>query len=246
MGMPDNERSVEKKSVEKKSVEKKSVEKEPVYIYLHGFASSPRSRKAVDLQTRFAQCDIPLLIPDLNQDDFSHLTLTRQLQQVEQLISEYAATDSPITLIGSSLGGLTAAWLGQRQPQVQRLVLLAPAFGFLAHWLTRLGEVQLQEWQTSSYLSMYHYGAGQIMPLHYQFLEDAARYQETEIQRPIPTLVLHGQHDEVIPVQASVDFGRDRPWVKLIQLDSDHALTDVSDAIWAAIGDFCQLMPTRT
>ncbi|NEQ67728.1 MAG: alpha/beta fold hydrolase, partial [Symploca sp. SIO2D2] len=98
------------------------------FVYLHGFASSPESRKAVYLNQAFANLEISLDVPDLNQGDFSHLSITRQLLQLEAMLPE---TETPVTLIGSSLGGLTAAWLGQQLAQIQRLVLLAPAFDFL-------------------------------------------------------------------------------------------------------------------
>ncbi|MBC6435987.1 hypothetical protein FM036_43605, partial [Nostoc sp. HG1] len=32
-----------------------------------------------------------------------------------------------------------------------------------------------------------------------------------------------------------------RPWVKLVELDSDHALGNVMEEIWQAIRLFCQL-----
>jgi hypothetical protein len=208
------------------------------FIYLHGFASSPQSVKAKDLRDRFAQLNIPLLIPDLNQGDFTYLTLTRQLQQVE---SEFPPPSTPVTLIGSSFGGLTAAWLGQTQPQVERLILLAPAFGFLSHWLPRLGYEQVQQWQNEGFLPVYHYGEEKMLPISYQFAEDAAQYRETEIQRPVPTLIFHGKNDEVIPIQTSLEFAKSRPWVRLVELDSDHALTDKSNEIWQAIVDFCEL-----
>jgi predicted esterase YcpF (UPF0227 family) len=131
------------------------------FIYLHGFASSPESAKARDLGDRFAQINIPLSIPDLNQGDFTHLTLTRQLQQVE---AELPKDSTPVTLIGSSFGGLTAAWLGQTHPQVERLVLLAPAFGFLSHWLPRLGYEQTQQWKNEGFLPVYHYGRMKSFP----------------------------------------------------------------------------------
>ena len=210
----------------------------PRYLYLHGFASSPRSTKAQDLRDRFQNLGIELTIPDLNQPDFTHLTLTRQLQQVAALL---AVDHTPVTLIGSSFGGLTAAWAAQQHPQIQRLVLLAPAFQFLDHWLPRLGPEQVQRWQTEQSLSVYHYGAGRSLPLSYNFISDAARYCEDQLQRPIPTLILHGRHDEVIPIPASRHFATVRPWVQLIELDSDHALTNVSNQIWAAIQAFCQL-----
>ncbi|WP_089126192.1 YqiA/YcfP family alpha/beta fold hydrolase [Tolypothrix sp. NIES-4075] len=208
------------------------------YIYLHGFASSPNSAKARDIGLRFAQIQTPLKIPDLNLGDFSHLTIKRQLKQVA---AEFPLNAAPVTLIGSSLGGLTAAHLGQQYLQVQRLVLLAPAFGFLSHWLPNLGDEKLQRWQEEKYLEVYHYGEERSLPLHYEFVTDAHQYQEKNLQRPIPTLILHGKHDEVIPIQASRDFACLRPWVELIELDSDHALGNVTSEIWQAIRLFCQL-----
>lgn len=213
------------------------------YIYLHGFASSPQSAKAQYLRDRFANLHIDLQLPDLNQGDFSHLTITRQIEQVAALLPKLPLTQGDlggVTLIGSSLGGLTAAFLGQKYPQVQRLVLLAPAFGFLSHWLPKLGQEQLQQWQIEKYLLVHHYGEGRLLPLHYQFVVDATQYQDEKIRFSIPTLILHGRHDEVIPIKSSKDAGVN-PWVQLIELDSDHALGNVMPEIWQFIQIFCQL-----
>ncbi|WP_375495855.1 YqiA/YcfP family alpha/beta fold hydrolase [uncultured Nostoc sp.] len=208
------------------------------YIYLHGFASSPNSAKARDISDRFTQIHTKLKIPDLNAGDFSQLTITRQIAQVA---AEFNNDSTPVTLIGSSLGGLTATHLGQQNLQVQRLVLLAPAFGFLSHWLPKLGDEEVQRWQQEKYIMVYHYGEERLIPLSYDFVIDAAQYQEKLLQRPIPTLILHGKKDEVIPIEASSDFARSRPWVELIELDSDHALANVMEEIWQAIHLFCQL-----
>lgn len=208
------------------------------YIYLHGFASSPQSAKARYLSERFANLGISLKIPDLNQGDFSNLTLTRQIQQVA---AEFPPPPSAITLIGSSFGGLTATWLAQMYSQVQRLILLAPAFQFLQHWLPKLGEEYLQRWQVEVYIPVYHYGEKKKLPLNYRFIEDLLNYAEQQLQREVPTLILHGVDDEVIPIQASRDFAAERPWVKLLELDSDHALGNVQAEIWDAICQFCQL-----
>ncbi|MGC1394612.1 MAG: YqiA/YcfP family alpha/beta fold hydrolase, partial [Coleofasciculaceae cyanobacterium] len=147
------------------------------FIYLHGFASCPESAKAIYLVDKLSTLGISLQVPNLNQDDFSHLTITRQIEQVMEL---FESTTAPITLIGSSLGGLTAAWLGQKNLQVQKLILLAPAFGFLDHWLPKLGDVQLREWQQSGSIPVYHYCEKRTIPLHYQFVEDAHQYQEIQ------------------------------------------------------------------
>lgn len=206
------------------------------YIYLHGFASSPGSAKARYLHDRFSSLGVPLHTPDLNQNDFYNLTLSRQIQQVEALLP-----DQPVTVIGSSFGGLTAAWIGERCPQVDRIVLLAPALQFLTHWLPRLGAEQVDRWRTEDSMLTYHYSQQRPLPISYQIVTDLAQYDETQMQRPIPTLILHGQHDDVIPIQASQSFAASRPWVELIELNSDHALGNVQAEIWQAIHTFCQL-----
>ncbi len=207
------------------------------YIYLHGFASSPDSAKARYIRDRFTEKNISISIPDLNQDNFSKLTLTRQINQV---VTEFKPSE-PVTLIGSSLGGLTAAWLGEKYPQVEKLVLLAPAFGFLSLWLQHLGPEAVQQWQTTDTLSVYHYGQKRNLPLHYQFVTDSEQYQDDQLQRSLPTLILHGTQDEVIPVEASRNFAQSRPWIQFKELNSDHALTNVLPEIWLQIQSFCEL-----
>ncbi|MFN6518130.1 MAG: YqiA/YcfP family alpha/beta fold hydrolase [Nostoc sp. CreGUA01] len=208
------------------------------YIYLHGFASSPKSAKACYLNNRFTEIHTELTIPDLNAGDFSQLTITRQIAQV---VAELPQDPTPVTILGSSLGGLTAIHLAQQHLQIQRLVLLAPAFGFLSYWLPKLTKEQIQRWQQEKYLMVYHYEERRSLPLSYNFVTDAAQYQEELLQRPIPTLILHGKNDEVIPIQASRDFGGLRPWVELVELNSDHALGNVMEEIWQAIRLFCKL-----
>ncbi|MBD2579967.1 YqiA/YcfP family alpha/beta fold hydrolase [Oscillatoria sp. FACHB-1406] len=206
------------------------------YIYLHGFASSPQSAKAQYLRDRFAEVNLPLHLLDFNQNDFSHLTLSRQLQQTA---AEFPADPNSVTLIGSSFGGLTAAWLAERYPQIARIVCLAPAFGFLSHWLPKLGETTLHEWQKSGYLPVYHYTEKRKIDLHYGFILDAKNYDESQLQRPVPTLIIHGVRDETIPIQASRDYAAQRPWVELMELDSDHSLGEVLPQIWQEIQQFC-------
>lgn len=202
------------------------------FIYLHGFASGPQSAKARFFSDCFQQLHRSLQVPDLNQNDFYHLTLTRQLQQVQSLLPQ---DGTPSTLIGSSFGGLTAAWLGEQFPQIEQLVLLAPAFQFLSFWEPRLGQAQMQQWQQTGEIQVYHYAAQQMLPLSYQFFTDLSQYDETTLQRQIPTLILHGLRDEVIPIQASRSYAATRPWVKLVELDSDHALTNVEAELWQAV-----------
>jgi hypothetical protein len=66
-------------------------------IYLHGFASGPGSKKAQYFKDRFAEVDLPVLIPDLAAGNFEKLTISGQLRVIKD-----AAGQDPVTLIGSS------------------------------------------------------------------------------------------------------------------------------------------------
>ena len=206
-------------------------------IYLHGFASGPRSYKAQYLQRRFAANQRRLEVPDLNQGGFLHLTLTRQVEQVGRLI---AASPKPVALIGSSFGGLTAAWVAERYPQVTRLILLAPAFEFGIHLQAHLGTAAWQGWQQEGTLSIYHHGFGGVMPLDHNFAVDLMRYPDRELKRPLPTHIIHGDRDSVIPVATSERYQQKRAWVTLNRTDDDHNLTNSLGYIWQQLQQFGQ------
>jgi uncharacterized protein len=208
------------------------------YLYLHGFASGPQSTKAADLGDRFSQQGIDLNIPDLNQPEFFDLTLTRQIQQCEAIL---ATEPNAWTILGSSLGGLVAAWLGQRNPTVERIVLLAPAFEFLPHCQQQIGPAQLEQWQKDGSIEVYHELKGRSLPLGYAFWTDVSQYNEADLNRPVPTLIIHGVNDEVIPVEASRRYAAQRPWCQRLEMQSDHGLTDVLPEIWAATQRFCAM-----
>ena len=202
------------------------------YIYLHGFASSPKSNKAQYLGNCFKNRGLQLNILDLNQGDFGNLTLSRQIQQT---IDAFSNTDRSVTLIGSSFGGLTAAWVANKSDRVKQLILLAPAFGFPQSWYSRLELSQIERWRESGLLSVYHYGEGKQIPLKYKFLQDADLYPVSQLKRDLPTLIINGLNDEVVPIQVSRDYARSHSQANLIELNSDHGLNDSQEAIWYKI-----------
>lgn len=207
------------------------------FFYLHGWASSPQSDKAQFFKQCLEQRGLKLHIPDLNQNDFYHLTLTRQIQQVEALLP-----DSPVTIIGSSLGGLIALWLAERQAQIESVVVLAPALNFLRLCEARMGETQFAQWRSQGEFAFEHYAEKRERLVSYGFIEDMLQYVDADLQRRVPTLILHGKQDEVVSIQTSRDFAATRPWVELVEFESDHRLNDVQAQLWQAIQTFCQLV----
>ncbi|HEX3604043.1 MAG TPA: alpha/beta hydrolase [Steroidobacteraceae bacterium] len=53
----------------------------------------------------------------------------------------------------------------------------------------------------------------------------------------VPTAIVHGWHDAVVPVENSIRWAREHG-ATLHVLDSDHRLEDQIDAICALLGDF--------
>lgn len=199
-------------------------------VYLHGFASSPRSTKSQFFKSRVD--GVPFDIPQLDQGDFEKLTITRQLQVVDG-----AVNGDPVTLMGSSLGGYLAALYAARHPNVDRVVLLAPAFQFPARWRSRHTPADLEEWKRTGSRKFYHYAYKEDRPLGYRFVEDMAQYEDQPDFRQ-PALIFHGLHDDVVPPEVSEEFAAGHPNAVLRLVESGHELTDRLDFLWAETAMF--------
>jgi pimeloyl-ACP methyl ester carboxylesterase len=202
------------------------------FFYLHGWASCPASFKARWCRERFSERGLTLHAPDLNQNDFYHLTLSRQLAQVTALLP----ADGPVALIGSSFGALTALWLAQKLPRIQALLLLAPAINFPANIRRQLGEAGLAQWQSSGKLKIQHPAWQREAEIAWEFVEDMQAYPDAGLRRELPTLILHGRDDAVIPLADVASFAAERPWIRLESLDGDHSLGQTD--WWSLAGAF--------
>ncbi len=201
-------------------------------IYLHGFASGPSSSKARYFGERLKAAGARVNIPDLAAGDFEHLTITGQLA-----ILERTAGGEPVALIGSSMGGYLAALYAARHPEVSRLVLLAPAFGFQMRWEERFGPAAIEEWRISGTASVYHYAAGGDRPIWYGLLEDATHYEAFPDFHQ-PALIFHGAQDDVVPARFSQEFAATHPNADLEIVDSGHELLDVLDKMGPRVVEF--------
>lgn len=201
-------------------------------LYLHGFASSPQSSKARYFAAKLAERGLNLEIPQLDEGDFEHTTITRQLRVVERTLA-----GAPARLIGSSLGGYLAALYAARHPEVERLVLLAPAFRFPRLWSERFSPAELAEWERRGSAPVYHYAHGEERPLGYEFFRDSLAYED-EPEFTQPALILHGTQDPVVPAALSESYAARHPNVRLRLLPSAHELTDVLEQIWGQAGLF--------
>lgn len=200
-------------------------------VYLHGFASSPSSSKATRFGRELAALGVPFACPDLNEPDFSSLTVTRMLTQTAAVVDASAA---PVALIGSSLGAFVAlhAAAAAGPARVDRLVLMAPALDFGGNRLRQLGEVGIEEWRRSGKLRVHHYASGQPRDVGFELFEDAAQYDAFTVDLELPILAFQGRHDASVDPKMVERWAVARPNVRLRLLEDDHQLTTSVDVIW--------------
>ncbi len=205
-------------------------------FYLHGFASSAKSSKAMFFAGKLATPSVTFEAPDLNEPDFSTLTITRMVAQVVHAID--AGTD-PVALIGSSLGGFVAVQAALQRPSIiHRLVLLAPALDAGRRSIPALGESGLAAWKASGTLDVFHYGYDRIVPLRYELYADAGRYDCLDARLAMPVQVFQGRRDAAVDPAVVESWSRSRPYVDLHMLDDDHQLHASLDDIWTETEGF--------
>ena len=189
-------------------------------MYLHGFASGPASKKGVAVAGRIPGVErLDLRVPSIER-----LSLGAMIAVTRAAIG--GPRDRAI-LIGSSLGGLCAARLAEDEPRVCQLVLLAPAFRFAERWRQRLGDEGWARWMESGWLETHDHATGGTAHIHADFAREAAALDAPGDGWPdvrVPTVILHGRRDDVVPIETSRRFAADRPHVRLIELDDGHEL----------------------
>jgi len=209
-------------------------------FYLHGFASSPKSTKVGYFTERLLEHGIVVRSPDFNQPDFTTMTLTRML---DRLGGELAALGGePATLIGSSLGGTLAILAAARfRPQVERLVLLAPAVMFAKPGHHLLPPERIEEWQRRGALPFFHYAAGAERDLNFAFYEDSLRHDAFNTAFDQPAMIFQGLQDASVDSRTVEAFARTRPNVTLALLEDDHQLIASLPRIWNDVQPFLGL-----
>ncbi len=192
------------------------------HLYLHGFASGPQSNKGVAFAAHFAQRGITFDRLNLRVPSFEQLRLSAMIEVAARAIG---GPDDRAVVVGSSLGGLTAARLAERDPRVTKLVLLAPAFQLMARWEQILGPA-FDAWRTTGWREVLDYTTQKPARVDFGFIEDASAIDVGFPDIKVPTLILHGTRDDSVPIEHSRRFAADRANVELIELDDGHELTD--------------------
>lgn len=198
-------------------------------IYLHGYASGPKSKKGLFFQEKIrSHFKEELFLADLNQPSFEYLSMQAQLDY----ISEYIATTDSL-LIASSLGAYIASLLAESFPErVKALILLAPAYDFVKRREVELGEAFLKNWEKEGFVGVEHHYYGEKRKLHYQIMTESKKFEKSAYKFQQNTLVFHGLKDELVPHQISQKYLGEKSNCQLFYVEDNHSLIDSLPFIW--------------
>lgn len=199
-----------------------------VFVYLHGFASSPQSQKAKAFAKRFAELGLPLTVPDLEGGDFKHLTISRQLRIIEETLDSFPGTSC--ALIGSSMGGYLAALTAQIRPEVKGTYLMCPGFNFVKRWRSAISK-EIEGAGEEGLIRVFNYRYNKTMEFDLGLFKDGEKWEGLKHEKPVPTRIVHGIHDDTVDIGESRGFVRKCPWASLNEVDSDHGLLSHLDWI---------------
>ena len=184
-------------------------------VYLHGFRSSPASRKATMLRQAMASRDrsAEYLCPALPASP------ARAVMEVERLVQGLAP--ERLALIGSSLGGYYATWLAERLGC--RAVLLNPAIRPQDDLANHLGEQPV-------------FFSDASIDFRREYLGELDSIDTPTITRPERYLLIAAMGDTVIDYRAMM---RKYSGARQIIIEgSDHELSDFADHLEGVLA-FC-------
>lgn len=175
-------------------------------ILCHGFLSDKHSRT----NRRLTELLVPEGLATLRfdwygmgelQEHFPRLTLRRCLNQLDAIVAYLTDRGfSSLGLVGSSFGGFVTILAASRYPLLKVVGLKCPAVDFAECLRLEFGPAGMAEWKNTNLIPDIIQGQAHV-PLQYAFFEECQQYDgyQEASHITIPTRVVHGGRDDLIP-----------------------------------------------
>lgn len=163
---------------------------------------------------------------------FTDYTLSDWIQDARAVVGTLTA-GPPLTIVGNSLGGWIAWLMAQECQDIERLVLIAPAFNMMGVRARSLDPKRRHDWHTAGWMPWDDEPLHKDWPLSWKWVEESEAYWKTSFDRlrPVKTTIFHGLQDTVILPSGSGEFveqllARDPAYpVELDLIPGDHRLS---------------------
>lgn len=198
----------------------------PIFLYLHGFASSPASSKARAFEAWGKSNGIAIDVLDLRVPSFEGLRFSAIKRRVREAIDAAGGDRSRAVLIGSSLGGITALRVAEEDARVAAVFAMAPAFELASQWRLRLGEQAWAAWQATGWLEVDDYATSTKAKVEFGFVSEMGRLDVGFPDVRVPVTVVHGVNDDVVQPSLSRAWSRGKRHVRLCEVEDGHELRE--------------------
>lgn len=166
--------------------------KKPVIIALHGFGKR-KSKEFDNLKTALNKEKYQLITVDLfDENDPTDIEWTSWVAKANKIVRENSFQDE-IILIGFSMGGVIASYLAS-QCNVKKLILLAPAFEYFN--IANIFDYVIKPFDKN-------YTPSLPQQFTSTFVDVIKNCKDSIKDINVPTIIMHCENDQVIPVSSS-------------------------------------------
>ena len=183
----------------------------PIIILCHGgFPANKGARHVVRIAEILNKKGISVFRFDFfghgeSEGKFEDITISMAVDDVLSSIKFLKKLGySKIGLTGSSFGGIVALVAASKIDNLLVLALKSPVSNYEDLELLIRGKKEIEEWKKKGY-APYEVRPGENTRLNYTFFEDFKNNNGYEAAKKIniPTLIVHGDKDESVPVEQS-------------------------------------------
>ena len=187
----------------------------PIIILCHGFSSSKNSRTFINLEKKLNENKISTFRFDFSghgESDglFEEITISQAVDDILSAIKYLKRLDyNKIGLIGSSFGGISSIMAASKTNDLFVLGLKCPVSDYEETIRLRKSEEEMQMWKEVGF-DFYIKKDKTALRLNYTFYEDFKNnnaYKAAE-KINIPTLIVHGNNDTIVPINQSINTSK--------------------------------------
>lgn len=204
----------------------------PIIILAHGFTTTKKSPGIATLSEKLNSLNISTLRFDFyghgeSEGKFEDITVSEGANDVLSAIKFLKKEGyKKIGLMGSSFGGICSIIAASKSPELFVLSLKSPVSDFVKVEEFDLSNESVSEWKKKGKRI---YNAERNLFLNYSFYEDIQKlniYKDAK-KINVPTLIVHGDKDEIVPIQQSFRLVKEIETSKLVVVKgADHRYSD--------------------
>jgi len=180
-----------------------------IVVLCHGFDASKESQTYLRLEKTLNEKGISTFRFDFfghgeSDGKFEDITISEAVDDALQAINFLKEKGfSKIALFGSSFGGMAALLAASKEKGLFALILKSPVSDYLGKIAAEEDKVSVEQWKKDGFI--WHETKKGKLRLNYSFFEDAQEVSgfEAANQINVPTLIVHGNQDKVVPVEQS-------------------------------------------